>query len=739
MYTGPKLRNWQISAIKAWDVNKKGIIQAVPGSGKTFLAIKLFSDIYNQEKDLKILIVCPRLSLIEQWEKVILENSDFTKKDIYEISSKTEVKAHKKVQAIFNHHKIFISTFNQIKQFFSHKEWREKNWFLVVDEMHNTTEGFKFPNEIKYKLGLSATPKKKGKNSDFNLGGIVYAYSFKQALEDKIILDPVFKLVLYSVNEPVFRKINNESEKTEKLIEDSYDSILSDDNQGSFNQNNTDFIGIQKILTNSFNLGKENAYQSLIFVNRIKKANILNEVLLTQFKKTISHSHHSQSEDYSKKNNFSRISKGFENKKFNVLISVNTLGEGIDFPYASHGIIASPIYNPTNFIQKVGRLLRTYKDHKQAIIYYYIPSELITKILTDENISPNYLKEVLRIASERKNLFFVDRETLKEEQGTFEELIIQGSAYERNSEIKMMKVPSHIDMILRFSKKLFPASFKHWRTYCEENDYSGLEKRILMHSKILLRCTKNLTHNLKKVNNLQKKFKNTEFDYEKIKDFVKEGVRQNFVVKVKHGAELLTNIEESEKNLLQNTLNAELKEFIKKKQKLGKQIQNLEKIMKDYNSLSDKQKLNSLNKIAGIFFKIQSDYLDQLDLITISKNFDSDGATITFGKDIFILTQTKRAFSYPEDFGLSRWKIHEEKKEAETPKEELFLKELIEKEEEITKENFEKIKNNLLEKYKISKLKMNDKEIIHSLNKIKSNKHFSLLKIILLVEKIKNY
>lgn len=748
-YKGPNLRDWQIEAIEKWKKTNKGIIQAVPGSGKTFLALKLFCDLLNENKDLKILIVCPRLSLIEQWEKVIIENSNFKKEEIYEISSKKDIAAHKKAQFLLHKHKIFISTFNQIKQFFSQNEWKKENWFLIVDEMHNTTQGYNFPAEIKYKLGLSATPKKRGKNSDFNLGEIVYVFGFSAALKDNIILDPVFKLILYSVNEPVFKKINKKSSSTEEMLDMAYDDILSDEepknieelkdlNAKKFSTKSTDFIGIQKILKNKFFLGKTNAHKTLIFVNRIKKANILNEILDNNFKKGISFSHHSQSKDYNKKNNFNELKKNFEKGNFNVLISVNALGEGIDFPYASHGIIASPIYNPTNFIQKVGRLLRTYTNHKQAIIYYYIPSELINRILTDEKLSPNYLKSILKIASERKNLYFVDRETLKEEKGDFSDLIVAGSAYERNSEIKMLKVPAHIDMVLRFSKKLFPESFKHWRKYCEEDNFVELEERILKNSKILVRCGNHLLHHLEKINEFQKKFKKSEFkDYESIKNFVKEGVKNNFVIKIKHGAELFSEDEHSEKELLRNTITSELKEFIGKEKKLELHIKNLKEALNNFeNKKRDKQLVN-LNKISHTFFKVQSDYLDQLELITLAKRFDSsESITITFGRDIFIMSHSKRVFAYPEDFGLSRWQIVEEKKEEIklTPIEQIS-EDLLKVNPNELEKDYDKIINNLSNKYKIKNI--TKEKILNQLEKFKFDKKHSLINVITIIDLVK--
>ena len=44
LFRGRELRHWQNDAIAHWGQYHKGIIQAVPGSGKTVLAIKSFCD-----------------------------------------------------------------------------------------------------------------------------------------------------------------------------------------------------------------------------------------------------------------------------------------------------------------------------------------------------------------------------------------------------------------------------------------------------------------------------------------------------------------------------------------------------------------------------------------------------------------------------------------------------------------------------------------------------------------------
>ena len=781
LYKGPELRAWQNEAISAWEKHHNGIIQAVPGAGKTILAVRMLTTKLEEEPDLKVLIVCPRLTLIQQWVDSISEYSNIKKSEIYEVSSNNESKAYVCAQDKLSKYKVFISTFHQIKQFFNECKWKDHNWFLIVDEMHNTTENYKFPNApIKYKLGLSATPKKKGKDADFNLGGIVYTYAFSQALADKIILDPVIKIVFYSVNKQLFKKIQNEGDETADLVESAYDDFLPDEGMDEiekimlrppvdekakqnklletqthaknvkgnhkgeksaeeeiddgveevkneeadvFTSKSTDFVGIQKLLENQFHIGQKDSVQTLVFVNRIKKADLLNRMLAEKFSERVSHSYHSKSDKYNQKNHFNELKKEFSEGKFNVLISVGTLGEGIDFPYASHGIIASPIYNPTSFVQKVGRLLRSYKDHKKAVIYYYVPSELITRLLTDEKIEPNYFKSVIKIADENKDLYFVDRKSLHEEQGSLSELLIQGAAYERNEDIKRIKIPHDLDSIMRFFKRTYPENLKDWKKLYmdqiedqkreeekkkakkgkkhieevseeeseesketqnfnppKEIDFTPLRLEISKNHGIMLASAKTLKENLQSISLMQKKFGTKKFkDFENVRAFVREALKQKIITKIKYGHELekiasdeKSVLSPSEQEMLVNMVAAELTDFCIKQKELEKaltalnsSIKLLEGNAKEKNDSPKAilERINGMNRIAKTFFDLQSLFLDELELSDLAKSVSSSEKKffLTIGKDIFLTKQLARKFSYPEDFGLSRWR---EEKEA---------------------------------------------------------------------------
>ncbi|VVB75084.1 Type III restriction enzyme, res subunit [uncultured archaeon] len=866
LYKGPELRGWQSEAIEAWEKHRVGIIQAVPCAGKTVLAVKLITKKLEENPDLKVLIVCPRLTLIQQWIDSIHEFSNIQRKEIYEVSSNNESKAYVCAQDKIQNYKVFISTFHQIKQFFNECKWKDHEWFLIVDEMHNTTENYKFPNEpITYKLGLSATPKKKGKGADFNLGGIVYTYTFSQALADKIILDPVIKIVFYSVNKQLFKKIDS-ADQTVDLVESAYDDFLPDEGMDNiekilsmpakkkvkkdelegaeelkpeeepdvFSSKSTDFVGITRILEDNFNIGKKNSLQTLVFVNRIKKADLLNKMLAERFSDKVSHSYHSKSEKYNTKNHFNDLKSQFAEGKFNVLISVGTLGEGIDFPYASHGIIASPIYNPTSFVQKVGRLLRSYKDHRKAVIYYYVPSELISRLLTDEKIEPNYFKSVIKIADKNGDLYFVDRKSLHEEKGSLSDLLLQGSAYERNEDIKRIKVPYDLDSIMRFFKRIYPETAKDLKRFFPkmeeekdkneaekvgdevkgknknakgskgktdtklqttktnlkvkkelhealnepdemditsepgaepakqiEYDFSPLRTELSKHHAIMLASAKNLEANLKGILLIQKKFAGRKFkDFDNVTFFVKEALRQKIITKIKYGQELekmasddKSVLSPSEQEMLRNMVSAELGDFCSKQKDLEKVLTSLSssinlleknaKLKKHEGTVMD-ERIAAMNRIAKIYFDLQSLFLDELELSDLAKGVSSNEKKffLTIGKDIFLTKQVARKFSYPEDFGLSRWR---EEKEVVAPiivltPTEKFCKRIMHlmgtKEGDVCAiTDWNALKKTVCEELKICL--QTDEDVLKELERHKFEKEFSFEKLFFVTEAIK--
>ena len=70
-----KLYQWQEECLKRWFDNKgRGMVQAVTGTGKTFLALSALKRLDEQhEGRLRVKIVVPTKELMRQWERTLRE------------------------------------------------------------------------------------------------------------------------------------------------------------------------------------------------------------------------------------------------------------------------------------------------------------------------------------------------------------------------------------------------------------------------------------------------------------------------------------------------------------------------------------------------------------------------------------------------------------------------------------------------------------------------------------------
>jgi hypothetical protein len=432
--------------------------------------------------------------------------------------------------------------------------------------------------------------------------------------------------------------------------------------------------------------------------------------------------------------------------------------------------------------------------------------------LTDEKIEPNYFKAVIKIADENKDLYFVDRKTLKEEQGSMADLLIQGAAYERNEDIRRIKIPHDLDSIMRFFKRVYPENLKDWRKFYadqideqkkeieqekkknkksgskainqtdeeeakekaeafvpKEIDFTPLRVELSKNHSIMLSSAKTLADNLDLIVTMQKKYVGKKFkEFSNVKLFVKDALKQSIITKIKYGHELEKIASEeksvlslSEQEMLANMVAAELTDFCSKQKELNKiltslnsSIDLLEKHQKNRDSTKESsekvvtERITGMNRIAKSFFDLQSLFLDELDVSDLAKNVSSNEKKffLTIGKDIFLTKQLPRKFSYPEDFGLSRWR---EEKEAPavvitlTPIEK-FAKRLMylmgEKEKEegnyfALLADWSKLKESICSELKIAIQK--DEDVLKELERHKCEKEFSFEKLFFVTEAIK--
>ena len=362
------LRAYQKKAIENWiKAGKKGCIILPTGSGKTIIAIKLI-EIINSST----LIVVPTLDLMEQWTKFL--SKYFQKIEIGNIGG-----------GIFNITGITVSTYDSayIRSSFIGNKFA----FVIFDELHHlAAPGYRTIAEqftSPYRLGLTATYEREDNlHLDFPrlVGGIVYQSSVNELARDK-------HLASFIVEKRYVKLLPEEEIEYQK----NYDQYLSYLHKLGirYDQN-----GFQKLIMIS---GKNQyARNALLARNKALDIALNSQSKIVELRKILSESPDRKTIIFTQhnklvyliSNNFlipfitHKSSKqeredalnGFRDGRYRVLVTSKVLDEGIDVPDAELGIIVSGTGSKREFIQRLGRLLRTKPNFTNAKLIEIISS-----------------------------------------------------------------------------------------------------------------------------------------------------------------------------------------------------------------------------------------------------------------------------------------------------------------------------------------------------------------------------
>ena len=362
------LRAYQKKAIENWiKVGKKGCIILPTGSGKTIIAIKLI-EIINSST----LIVVPTLDLMEQWTKFL--SKYFQKLEIGNIGG-----------GIFNITGITVSTYDSayIRSSFIGNKFA----FVIFDELHHlAAPGYRTIAEqfaSPYRLGLTATYEREDNlHVDFPrlVGGIVYQSSVNELARDK-------HLASFTVEKRYVKLLPEEEIEYQK----NYDQYLSFLHKLGLRY---DHIALQKLIMIS---GKNQyARNALLARNKALDIALNSQSKIAELRKILSENPNRKTIIFTQhnklvyliSNNFlipfitHKSSKqeredalnGFRDGRYRVLVTSKVLDEGVDVPDAELGIIVSGTGSKREFIQRLGRLLRTKPNFTNAKLIEIISS-----------------------------------------------------------------------------------------------------------------------------------------------------------------------------------------------------------------------------------------------------------------------------------------------------------------------------------------------------------------------------
>ncbi|MCG3134070.1 MAG: hypothetical protein HMLKMBBP_01356 [Planctomycetes bacterium] len=187
---------WQVQACDQWErAGCRGIVEAVTGSGKTWVGLEAIARLTARERSLDILIVVPTVPLLRQWESRL--TTAFPGQRVGLIGEGHDDDYSKTVIACVA---IVNSAVRRLPHLFSHVRRSGGRTLLIADECHHYAEAPVWSTltqkwEFDYVLGLSATM---GRYEAPGLGKIVYEYRFQDARRDDLV--PAFDLVNVGVN-----------------------------------------------------------------------------------------------------------------------------------------------------------------------------------------------------------------------------------------------------------------------------------------------------------------------------------------------------------------------------------------------------------------------------------------------------------------------------------------------------------------------------------------------------------
>lgn len=420
------LFEYQKEAVESWIQNGyKGIFEMATGTGKTFTALGCLDESSKSDQMFASIITCPYNHLIQQWKREIdkfgIEYGDIIIADSTNPQWKKILSGYlidislgykNKLLILTTHDTFSSSDFVKIIQ--NHKG--ESDLFLIADEVHGIGAEKRRKGLIDVynrRLGLSATPKRWFDDTGTSLlydyfDDVVYEFGLEEAIYSEKPGTGESYLTPYRYL-PKFVSLT--SSELEEYIEKTK-AIIMNLNKAKKDEEKEKYL--ENLLFKRADIIKNAAEKYSVIHEILDEINsdinwtiiycspqqIDNVMKIINKKKLIAH-RFTMEEGVTPQKKYSGLSQRdfilekFAERKYQILVAMKCLDEGIDVPPARNAIFLASSGNPREYIQRIGRVLRRYKGKKEASIYDVIvipsfkelPPELIKiewKILEKE-------------------------------------------------------------------------------------------------------------------------------------------------------------------------------------------------------------------------------------------------------------------------------------------------------------------------------------------------------------------
>jgi superfamily II DNA or RNA helicase len=373
---GVELRDYQRAAVEAWvAAGMRGVLSMATGSGKTLTAIACAQQVRTGSKDgLVIVLTAPLVHLVEQWADEFERLMDVRAVRCHTsratwlpvaTTSVNLVRSGSRPLAVLSatHDTAALPDFAGLIA-----PVRPTSLMLIADESHHL-DGSRtalMPQQASMRLGLTATPR-----ADLDadeavtdyLGPVVTEYPLSRAIADGVLCPYEYLPI------PV-RLTDDELSEFTRISE-----LLSSALQAPSGRR--DRVLLSRLVQERADLLDSATGKIGLLAERVEAMTVRHTIIYCSgrdqlaaaqkvcWDRGINAQPFTGEESTSERR---RILEGFASERIPALVAIRCLDEGVDVPPARRAIMLRSSANPTQSVQRRGRLLRRHEGKTHAVI-----------------------------------------------------------------------------------------------------------------------------------------------------------------------------------------------------------------------------------------------------------------------------------------------------------------------------------------------------------------------------------
>lgn len=348
----------QDEAITKFLDTEKGVLNMATGTGKTRTALRICQNLIDNDSISTIIISCDGNDLLNQWYKELLNL--IVSKGLSWSILKQYGGTHESDRFRVNpNKKILLTSRLQLHLAITNLEKNDANKLILIhDEVHklgsegNRNKLSELSDNIKYRLGLSATPEREydSEGTQFikdHIGPIIFEFTLEDAIKRGILSPFNYYPVNYKLTSEDRARLQNVFKR--KAVRQKEGNPMTED------EIRNEIARVYKTAE-----GKIPSFKQFISENTslLKKCIIFVET--KEFGERILeivHKHRSDFHTYFGGDDSNILSK-FESGEIECLLTCHRLSEGIDIPSLQNVILISSAKVKLETIQRIGRCLR---------------------------------------------------------------------------------------------------------------------------------------------------------------------------------------------------------------------------------------------------------------------------------------------------------------------------------------------------------------------------------------------